>query len=95
MHYSSEKGIGMILGVSVGRDPTFTKDMFGSRLKSGLYLDRIRTDPGENLFWVQTLLPGPIQAVPVEGFCSVLGICSDPDQNQDVLVRIRTGAKRT
>lgn len=39
----------MILGVSVGRDPTFTKDMFGSRLKSGLYLDRIQTYLGEKL----------------------------------------------
>jgi hypothetical protein len=72
----------------------FTKDMFGSRPKTELFLVWIRTGPGGSLFWAQTLLSGPIQAVPVEGFCSVLRICSDPDQNQNILVRIRTGTKK-
>jgi hypothetical protein len=53
--------------VSVGEIQLCTKDMFGSRPKTGTFLVRIRTGAGRNLIWVQTMPTGPIQDVPVEG----------------------------
>ncbi len=89
MHYSSE--------MDIWGGPTiyqrYVRIQTQSRAVYGPDPDR----PWGKLVLGPDLLSGPIQAVPVEGFCSVLRVlrvCSDPDQNQDILVRIRTGAKR-
>jgi hypothetical protein len=73
----------------------FTKDMFGSKPKAGLFFS-----PDPDRSWGELVLgPDPASRTDLScaggRVCSVLGVCSDPDQNQDVFVRIRTGAGRT